>query len=77
MKLKTKVAICAWTFNLAVVIAGYNVLIKPEAKGYTEAESASLYQLYAKVDQSTDGMLKHISVADIGLDAEQFMDGVQ
>lgn len=74
MKLKTKLAICAWTFNLAVVIAGYNVL-KPVETGYTAEQRSSMDSLFDGGDLASN--VRALSVADIGLDAEKFMDGVQ
>lgn len=45
--------------------------------GYTIEQRASFDALFADQDHTTNGVLKHLSVADIGLDAQVVMDGAR
>ncbi len=75
MKIRTHIG---WFFTLCVMLS-FGLFVKavyPE-KGYSQEQRATLDRMFEDIDQSTDGMLRHISVADIQLDAETFMENVR
>lgn len=75
MTQKTKIAIMGWVLNSLLVI-GLGVFmyqVYPQNTGYTKEQRAEMNKL---ISDNSD-MMNHISVADIGLDAELFMDEVR
>ena len=67
-----KLALLGWAFNVLLVLAGYQYL-RPVETGYSVEQRQSMNALI----QDKSDLMDHISVADISLDAELFMETVE